>query len=690
MSLNKNYFLLYHGIHLSKENPILIDEKINDETFFEVSALLLGVNKNNFYKIKTLKSFDALVLLFTSKAIDTLDSIYHLQYSIIEHFILSRSMINVQHLHLSFAYLLEKKIFKRQEYDKLISLFDPSLFEKKPLLPYVNMSENFHTYKQAFMVSLNELKEITKKVKELESIENYLNLQHFSIGITGVMNAGKSTMLNALLGKEILGTSVVPETANLSIVKYSGKAYTKAVYWNKSQWKKIQKSGFFKETQLEYAEHLDEYIQTTALKQEIDPNQLKNFTSATSKNRLSNLVSHVEIGINLHFLHDGIEIVDTPGLDDVVVQREEITKEYIAQCDLMIHLMNVSQSATQKDIDFIIDAVLYQNITKLLIVITRADLVTKEELQEVIAYTKESISSKLHEQNSESKLDFILQNIHFIALSGEMAFLHKIGRAKEAEDKGCSLEQSGIVEVEDYLNETLFSKNSQKSSLIIYSAKKQLSSFVSLHLEKSSFELVLLGKNEDELEDYLQEMHKQTKSENVYFEELTFALESYEQEAVLYLASLTQFLQNELDTLCEVLKKRLLDETKYSLEKEKTTPQKRRIILIVDKAIKHGLVDILRDYRYKFSKKTKQISSALQHQFNDKSISLQELQTQALGNGFLTQNYNSFHESVHGVLKVATLKNLNTIESQLKVGINEEFSDISTMVKLRAGEISKE
>ena len=53
--------------------------------------------------------------------------------------------------------------------------------------------------------------------------------------------------------------------------------------------------------------------------------------------------------------------------------------------------MNVSQSATLKDIEFIIDALLYQNITKLLIVITRADTVSQEQLDEVITYTKTSI-----------------------------------------------------------------------------------------------------------------------------------------------------------------------------------------------------------------------------------------------------------------------------------------------------------
>ena len=62
---------------------------------------------------------------------------------------------------------------------------------------------------------------------------------------------------------------------------------------------------------------------------------------------------------------------------------------------MMLHLMNVAQSATLKDIEFIIDALLYQNISKILIVITRADTVSKEQLDEVINYTKSSIKRQL-------------------------------------------------------------------------------------------------------------------------------------------------------------------------------------------------------------------------------------------------------------------------------------------------------
>ena len=194
---------------------------------------------------------------------------------------------------------------------------------------------------------IKEIQSLTNNentINELAQTNDYLNNQKFSIGITGVMNAGKSTMLNALMGKEILGSAVVPETANLTVVKHNINEKAKVFYWNTQEWEKIEKAAlelesmrdYVNETHSIFGDELNSYVQKESRYDEIDIKDLSLYTSAEAEGKKCNLVKYVELGSNLDFLADGIEIVDTPGLDDPVIQREEITKEYISACDMML------------------------------------------------------------------------------------------------------------------------------------------------------------------------------------------------------------------------------------------------------------------------------------------------------------------------------------------------------------------
>lgn len=203
--------------------------------------------------------------------------------------------------------------------------------------------------------------------------------------------------------------------------------------------------------------------------------------------------------------------------------------------------MNVSQSATLKDVEFIIDALLYQNITKLLIVITRADTVSKEQLDEVINYTKSSIKRQLIAQNKDSKLDYILNSIKFIPISGKMALLHRTGRSSEAIEAGYNLEDTGILEIEDYLDETLFGTQSSKTDLIIKGAKTQIIKTIEKELKSFNYELVLLSKSKEELEADLDDFNKKKDTNQKIFTSLKEDINIYKKDAKEYIKTLETF-----------------------------------------------------------------------------------------------------------------------------------------------------
>lgn len=713
MGLAKDYFLLYHGKDVEKTTTFGTIDNKNGDDFFDISALILCTTRKDYEKYISLNSFNKLVSKVTNKEVKSLDDIYQLQHCLLDSLKIDTNNTHLEKLHNAFDYLKKENIIENTAFKILISLFDPEeLSTNEEIDSNEQIKEEFSIpFKEARSIlekTISELKSIFKTndfKNELSDTENYLRNQKFSIGITGVMNAGKSTMLNALMGKEILGSAVVPETANLTIVKH-GNPEANVFYWNKNEWDRIESSAqqiesiadFVKETKSIFKDDLDEFIKEESVKQKVDIDDLAKFTSAEASGKKCNLVKYVELKSDLDFLKEGIEIVDTPGLDDPVIQREEITKEYLSQCDLMLHLMNVSQSATLKDVEFIIDALLYQNITKLLVVITRADTVSKEQLEEVISYTKTSIENQLRAQNKDSKLDYILNSIKFIPISGKMALLHRTRRAQEAIDAGYNIEDTGILEIESYLHETLFGTGSNKSELIIKGAKSQIHKAIEKELKSFNYELVLLSKSKDELEADLEDFNRKKDTNKRIFTSLKEDINLYKNDANSYLETLESFLNTELIELQNIIRQRVYNDVKYSFEKTKKRPPSSRVKTIVETAIKDGIIDIIRDYRYKFIKKSQSIGEVCEQKYQDLGFVMGHKNDNFDARGFFQDDFKtgfltSSNEVLVSKITIEVSKSkankLNELNLTLQNFIKDEFSAIEENILQKAKTVSK-
>ncbi|WP_151947037.1 dynamin family protein [Aliarcobacter butzleri] len=715
MSLVNDYFLLYHGITFEQNlDTEEIDTILNEDTF-TIFALILSATRKNCDKYLPLTSFKTLCQQINVKSPSNITELNHLQHNIVDTISRNKTKNNITILHSSFEYLKNENILNNEHYNKLLSLFDLKELNVTEEQNHISVQKIDDEHKSSFKDLKHNLENIINELKtdltnkkilaELENTHNYLNDQKFSIGITGVMNAGKSTMLNALMGREILGSAVVPETANLTIVKHNPTDNAKVYYWNEQEWDRIKKSAsqlesmkdFVEETNRIFADNLKNYIRPVSRFDEIDIKDLSSYTSAEASGKKCNLVKYVELGSKLDFLSDGIEIVDTPGLDDPVIQREEITKEYISQCDMMIHLMNVSQSATLKDVEFIIDALLYQNISKLLVVITRADTVSKEQLEEVIKYTKTSIEKQLKAQNKDSQLDYILKTIRFIPISGRMALLHRTGREKEALDAGFTIEDTGILEIEKYLMDTLFGTNSQKGELVVQSTKNQLQKVIEKQISFNNYELTLLSKSKEELEKELEEFNKKKAVNTRIFQAMSEDITYYKNDAKSYINSLETFLESELIDLQTVIKQRVVSDVKYSFEKMKKRPENSRIKVIVETAIKDGIIDVIRDYRYKFIKKSQTIGEQCEQKYHDLGFAIghKNENFDARGffqedfkSGFLTSNNEVLISQIIDAVSKSKDSRINELDREIEALISTQFASIEDDLKVKAKKVS--
>ncbi len=607
--------------------------KTDYETFCDYSSIILITtpqNIDNFAQVQ--EAQNALKYLSGVQAWDK-QRVQYLQKELL--FFLNKkgdTTLN-KSIEKRFDTLRKEGIIGYENARKLISLL--ALIEEKEEEKIVAVEEIYEEQSDSFyknsIAKINlhvrnilELVESESLQARVKNIPQKINEQSFSIGITGVMNAGKSTMLNALLGKDILGTSVVPETANLTILKYSKTPSAKVNFWDKAEWAEIEKSAssissiqeFIKETKEHFKENLEQYITQEGFSKEIKTEELAFYTSAKHSDKVCNLVKSVTLYSDLEFLKDGVQIVDTPGLDDPVVQREEITKSYLGNCDLMIHLMNVNQSATEKDVEFIVDTLLYQNVSRLLIIITRIDSVKENELKEVIAYTKTSIKNKLKEINKENRFDSIIDKLDFIPVASLMALYHRVGRGQEALDAGYSLEKSGILHVERYLQEVLFGKTSEKVKIILQSAIKEMDLAIDSSKTLFNQELELYGKNSQDIAQEIEKFDDEIKEIKKQIEKLALSVEDATSELNEYFATLKNLAKNRVLQLQAIIKRRVIDDVSYEIRKNKKRPNEQRISYIIDSGIKDGFIDLVREYRYAFQKRVNELFERLKRSFD--------------------------------------------------------------------------
>ena len=671
-----NYFLLYHSTNYVLDNDTLL-LNFEDDNFCEISALILTIKKEELDSYLELEEFKKLSKKIIINGFLNSSTLYEFCYLVLNKMIkkpdLVLSYIDV------FNYLHSKSLINEKNYSKLVTVFKPLSLDTL----HVDKKKNdFIQNKDILFSNIEKAKtlfESTSLIEDLSNLEKYIHNQIFSIGITGVMNVGKSTLINALLSKELLGTSVVAETANLSVIKYSKKAYTKVRFFNKNEFNEMLHTFSDKSEQDEYLKsiesslHVEKYVQEKSLVIDIERNELHRYTSASDSSGFSHIVKDVELGVDLDFLKDAIEIVDTPGLDDSLIVRESVTQGYVANCDLLIHLMNVNQSATQKDIDFIIDAVLNQNVTSMLVLLTKADNISKKDLQEVIKYTKNSIQKQLSSINDETKALKILESLQFLSVSAKTAL--DVNKRK----------QSGIVEVEDYLHNSLFSKSSKNEQIIDTSSRKFID-IIKSQIKIYHYNLVLYSKDEGALEDELRSFNITKEQNNNIYKKIDTQIKSEYKEFKVFLNNLTQHMDSDISELKSKLMSRVFDEILYSLNKENATLKDMQLKMIIDKSLNHGFIDIVREHKYKLSKKVKSISKNIELSFDANNIKVDDLEDKFSMQKLFEKNSNSNLTTASKLIlkqtliltKSITLSKIKNFKDEYTVVLDEEFTYVKT------------
>lgn len=260
----------------------------------------------------------------------------------------------------------------------------------------------------------------------------------YQIAIVGAVKAGKSTLINALIGYDLASTNVTPETATLTKIKTTDKNSITVKFYSKKDWKKIwndaQKSTnatIFKEEfdNLRAKEIECEMLEKSDVFKEFDnldsmKNEIKKWTSSHAREHY--FVKEIEIGVEKLNLPPQVCLVDTPGLNDPVQYRSNITSEYIHSANAVIICVN---SKTLRN----------EEITTILEVLTKAQ--DKKDKVYILGTQIDIMNSQTDwEQQQEEWLKHLKEKQFYGSL--EMAKKQLIGVSSYFYSKAINLEES--------------------------------------------------------------------------------------------------------------------------------------------------------------------------------------------------------------------------------------------------------
>lgn len=165
---------------------------------------------------------------------------------------------------------------------------------------------------------------LRQTIEDMESASRNLRQGVFRLLVLGDMKRGKSTFLNALVGENLLPSDVNPCTALLTILRYGPK-------------KKI--TVHFLDNQapetLDFATFKQRYTIDPAEAKRLEDNEELAFPT----------VSHAVAEYPLPLLEKGVEIVDSPGLNDTEA-RNALSLGYINSCHAILFVLRATQPCT--------------------------------------------------------------------------------------------------------------------------------------------------------------------------------------------------------------------------------------------------------------------------------------------------------------------------------------------------------
>lgn len=280
--------------------------------------------------------------------------------------------------------------------------------------------------KLALVAQLRALREVIQqrgdktRLEQCDELMVKLAEDRFTLAVLGQFKRGKSSLMNAIIGRELLPVGVLPLTSAITILRYGPKERLL-----------IRRNNVALPLPEEFpVQRLPEFVTENG-----NPGNRQRIKSAT-------------IEVPLPFLRRGLEFVDTPGVGSAIEANTATTLNFLPECDAVLFVTSVDSPFTRVELEFLKN--IRQHVRKIFFVVNKMDLLGEGERQDVLDFVRDTICAQMG-----------TADVKVFPVSA------KLGLAAKLDGGWSERLESGLAELEDLLARFL---SEEKASVFLTAA----------------------------------------------------------------------------------------------------------------------------------------------------------------------------------------------------------------------------
>ena len=262
----------------------------------------------------------------------------------------------------------------------------------------------------------------------------------FKVLVMGKFKNGKSTFINALVGKVMMAARATACTAVIATVEYGNNTNNvKVVYSDSTESRTMSLREFTDEFAL--SEEDQQYIE--------DGGRLDRFAN----------VSHVEMQSSDEIFADGLRLIDSPGLEEATA-RTKATNEFVPKANAIIFTLSATSLFSSAEKEYIAANFAGKNMRNVFFVINRIDNLTEGQLESsVIPTVRMGLADVFTDENGRFDEELYNKRVFFTnaygALCARTGEQYKIILGKKEVPVDIEIEDTGMLDFEESLREFL-------------------------------------------------------------------------------------------------------------------------------------------------------------------------------------------------------------------------------------------